>query len=43
MQIELKNGRRQTTEGKNWHELEAVEKLLFGILLKVELIISKLK
>jgi len=41
MQIELRYGRWQTIEGKQWKELDAVEKLLFDVLIGVEKIIRK--
>lgn len=41
MQIELKQGRWQTTDGRLWKDLDAVEKLLFDVLIGVEKIIRK--
>ena len=41
MQIELKQGRWQTKEGMQWKDLDAVEKLLFDVLIGVEKIIRK--
>ena len=41
MQIELKHGRWQTTDGRQWKDLDAVEKLLFDVLIGVEKIIRK--
>jgi len=33
MQIEIKYGRWQTTDGRQWKELDAVDKLLFNVLI----------
>ena len=41
MQIELKYGRWQTTDGRHWKDLDAVEKLLFDVLIGVDKIIRK--
>jgi hypothetical protein len=41
MQIELKYGRWQTTDGRKWNELNQVDKLLFDCLIGVEKIIKK--
>jgi hypothetical protein len=41
MQIELKNGRWQTTDGRQFKELNAVDKLLFDVLIGVEKILIK--
>lgn len=41
MKIEIKHGRWQTDEGKQWKDLDAVEKLIFDILIRVEKIIRK--
>jgi hypothetical protein len=41
MQIELKYGRWQTKDGRQWTELDAGEKLLFDVLIGVEKIIRK--
>lgn len=42
MNLELKNG-RWYFGNKRYHELNIVEQRMFSILLKVELIISKIK
>ena len=41
MQIELKQGRWKTKEGRQWKDLDAVEKLLFDVFFGVEKIIRK--
>ena len=41
MEIVLKHGRWQTTDGRKFSELNAVEQLLFNVLLAVEKIVFK--
>ena len=41
MEIELKNGRWQTTDGRQFKELNSVDKLLFDVLIGVEKILMK--
>lgn len=41
MEIELKNGKWITKDGKGWSDLNHVERLLFNVLLTVEKIIKK--
>jgi hypothetical protein len=41
MQIELKYGRWQTKEGRQWKDLDQVDRLLFDVLIGVEKIIRK--
>jgi hypothetical protein len=41
MQIELKNGRWQTTDGRQFKDLNSVDKLLFDVLIGVEKILIK--
>ena len=41
MEIELKNGRWQTTDGRQFKELNSVDKLLFDVLIGVEKISIK--
>lgn len=41
MEIELKNGRWQTTDGMQFKELNSVDKLLFDVLIGVEKILMK--
>jgi hypothetical protein len=43
MEIELKNGRWQTTDGRQFKELNSVDKLLFDVLIGVEKILIKYK
>jgi hypothetical protein len=41
MKIQLINGYWQTHDGKQWKDLDAVEKLLFDVMLAVEKIGAK--
>jgi hypothetical protein len=41
MEIELKNGRWQTTDGRQFKDLNSVDKLLFDVLIGVEKILIK--
>ena len=41
MQIELKQGRWQTKEGRQWKDLNQVDRMLFDVLIGVEKIIKK--
>jgi hypothetical protein len=41
MELELKYGRWQTKSGKQWKDLDVVEKKIFDILIGVEKIIKK--
>ncbi len=43
MEIELKNGRWQTTDGRQFKELNSGEKMLFDVLIGVEKILIKYK
>lgn len=41
MEIELKNGRWQTTDGRQFQELNAVDKLLFDVLIGYQKVLIK--
>jgi hypothetical protein len=41
MKIEIKHGRWQTTDGRQWKDLDAVDKLLFNVLIRFHLTIIK--
>ena len=41
MELELKLGRWQTKQGKQWKDLDAVERLIFDVLIGVEKIYRK--
>ena len=41
MQIELKNGRWQTTDGRHWKDLNQVDRMLFDVLIGFQKIIKK--